>query len=200
MYSTTLADWDIQQTSWPAPTSMFAIELAREVGAEWILPVAFYNLGAAAHNLGMKEIIAGTMYGSFPVKLSEHDLGFFLEGYLLQRDNEMSTILQFLHSPVPVSGCSGGSKCTLVRLVAVAKFQADRVEYPAIPLDIWGADDWARLSPACSTCLKSLKQTHAAARQSFWEKLPGLYGLPTWDELKKSRTKGLKNDLEVTYW
>ncbi|KAJ7490861.1 hypothetical protein FB451DRAFT_1022821 [Mycena latifolia] len=157
MYSTTLADWDVQQTSWPAPTSIFAIELAREVGAEWILPVAFYILGAAAHNLGMREIMTGTLYGSFPIKLSEQDLVSFLEGYVVQRDNEMSTMLQFLHSPVPVTGCTGGSKCTITRLVAVTKFQADRVEYPAIPLDIWGVDDWAHLSAACNTCLKSLK-------------------------------------------
>ncbi|KAJ6606004.1 hypothetical protein DFH09DRAFT_69 [Mycena vulgaris] len=198
LYSSTLAEWDIQQTSWSATASIFAIELAREVGAEWILPVAFYNLGAAAHNLGMKEIVSGIRYGSFPVKLSEIDLGFFLDGYLLQRDNEMSTILQFLHSPMLVSGCTGGSKCTLVRLGAVTKFQADRIEYPAIPLDIWGGDDWKRLSTACSPCLKSLKQTHAAARQSFWNKLPGLYGLPGWDELKKMRTEGLKHDPETS--
>ncbi|KAJ7490893.1 hypothetical protein FB451DRAFT_1389648 [Mycena latifolia] len=199
-YSTTLADWDVQQTSWPAPTSIFAIELAREVGAEWILPVAFYNLGAAAHNLGMREIMTGTLYGSFPIKLSEQDLVSFLEGYVLQRDNEMSTMLQFLHSPVPVTGCTGGSKCTITRLVAVTKFQADRVEYPAIPLDIWGVDDWARLSAACNTCLKSLKQTHGAARQSFWDKLPGLYGLPGWEELNKAKTKALKSDPEAAYW
>ncbi|KAJ7142093.1 hypothetical protein C8R43DRAFT_1016281 [Mycena crocata] len=201
MYSTTLADWDTQQTSWPAPTSIFAIELAREVGAEWILPAAFYNLGAAAHNLGMKEIISGTLYGTFPVKLSEHDLAFFLEGYLLQRDNEMSAILQFLHSPMPITGCSGGSKCALARLLAVTKFQTDRVEYPAIPLDIWGASDWDRLSSACSTCLKWLKQTHSQARQSFWDKLPGLYGLPTWGELNKLKARGFKNDVETTsFW
>ncbi|KAJ7689852.1 hypothetical protein B0H17DRAFT_936866 [Mycena rosella] len=200
LYSTTLDEWDLQLTSWPASTSMFAIELAREVGAEWILPVAFYNLAAAAHNLGMKEIIAGTAFGSFHVKLGAQDLAHFLEGYLLQRDNETSTMLRFLHSPVPVIGCTGGSKCTLARLIAVTQFQADRVEYPAIPLDIWGQTDWTRLSAACSTCLKALKYTHAAARESFWDKLPGLYGLLEWDELRKMKTQGLKNDPEPRSW
>ncbi|KAJ7896703.1 hypothetical protein B0H14DRAFT_2678436 [Mycena olivaceomarginata] len=51
---------------------------------------------------------------------------------------------------------------------------------------IWGEEDFARLS-VCAPCLAYMKADWAARRARFWERLPGLFGLPPWGELERRR-------------
>ncbi|KAJ7711876.1 hypothetical protein B0H16DRAFT_1627190 [Mycena metata] len=54
---------------------------------------------------------------------------------------------------------------------------------------IWGEEDFARLS-VCPPCLAYMRADWAARRARFWERLPALFGLPSWGELERERRRG----------
>jgi hypothetical protein len=37
----------------------------------------------------------------------------------------------------------------------------------------------------CEGCAEELKESYCNFRYSFWDELPGMFGLPTWRELSK---------------
>ncbi|KAF7309626.1 hypothetical protein MIND_00333700 [Mycena indigotica] len=51
---------------------------------------------------------------------------------------------------------------------------------------IWSEEDFSRLS-VCGPCLAHMKTDWAARRARFWERLPSLFGLETWEELERQR-------------
>jgi hypothetical protein len=156
------------------------IGLAREVGALWMLPYAFYSASC------IQDVRVILKCGK---KLGTEDQYRLLNGYIAQRDSTMSHILRFLYSPPRIAGCTG-SDCTLVRLDALEFYAREVVsEYSAMPLSIWGKHSWEDLGTFCATCLASLEQTHQAARESFWDGLPKMYDLPAWAELKKMKAE-----------
>ncbi|KAF7358955.1 hypothetical protein MSAN_01235900 [Mycena sanguinolenta] len=53
---------------------------------------------------------------------------------------------------------------------------------------IWGEEDFARLS-VCAPCLAYMKADWAARRARFWDRLPGVFGLPSWAELERERRR-----------
>nr|GAT54149.1 predicted protein [Mycena chlorophos] len=93
-------------------------------------------------------------------------------------------IVSFLASPAHIKGCATPDCCPLLRFqnigyaMTAIEIMRDR------PLDVWSKSDWKRLN-LCQTCLKTLKKNHQSARQDFWNKLPGRYGLPGWRELRE---------------
>ncbi|KAJ6566915.1 hypothetical protein B0H19DRAFT_1138873 [Mycena capillaripes] len=56
---------------------------------------------------------------------------------------------------------------------------------------IWGEEDFARLA-VCAPCLTYMKADWAARRTRFWERLPGLFGLPSWAELERRRGEDMR--------
>lgn len=46
-------------------------------------------------------------------------------------------------------------------------------------------EDWEDC--ICNKCALKVKELHASGRQSFWNKIPSIYGLPDWEELKNER-------------
>ncbi|KAJ7290213.1 hypothetical protein C8J57DRAFT_1275423 [Mycena rebaudengoi] len=156
------------------------IGLAREVGALWMLPYAFYSASC------IQDVRVILKCGK---KLGTEDQYRLLNGYIAQRDSTMLHILGFLYSPPRIVGCTG-SDCTLVRLDAI-EFHAQEVvsDDSAMPLSIWRTYDWENLETLCATCLASLKQSHQAARESFWDGLPKKYDLPAWAELEKLKAE-----------
>ena len=42
----------------------------------------------------------------------------------------------------------------------------------------------------CSECIKSFNNTRQSARQEVWDKLPGYFGLGTWNEIRKRQRYG----------
>ncbi|KAF7308737.1 hypothetical protein MKEN_01072800 [Mycena kentingensis (nom. inval.)] len=51
---------------------------------------------------------------------------------------------------------------------------------------IWSEEDFSRLS-VCRPCLAHMKADWAKRREIFWDRLPSLFGLPSWAQLEKQR-------------
>ncbi|KAJ7119090.1 hypothetical protein C8R44DRAFT_673414 [Mycena epipterygia] len=203
-FRTTLSEWDsaayevnnpnrfpLEIRSWPWASDsdkIYAIQLAREVDALWVLPTAFYQVSAAFKKLGT-AIFHGAFRNGVPTSISLEDQDSFVNGHNSQITSANVDILAFLSYPpsANIEGCAFPFQCTAERLSAIESSREMLREYPSIPLDIWNSDDWDILQDVCPACLAVLRETHQHARQAFWDKLPGIYGLPSWEELEKMK-------------
>ncbi|KAJ7612137.1 hypothetical protein FB45DRAFT_843428 [Roridomyces roridus] len=217
-FRTTLSEWDSayfeyserpsdrppsQVISWTfsdiTPEGMIAediaaIQLAREADAHWVLPAAFYRLSSyvAQRHVGLTEVINGTVRNGVPQNLSPTDRTAFLDGHTRQIIASPTNILSFLSDPLDITGCTAPDKCRRGRLLGAQLSRDHLGDCPSIPLNVWDEDSWAgfdeEICPTCSACLKPI---HAAARQTFWDQLPGIYSLPPWDELIRMKTEAI---------
>ncbi|KAK7035939.1 P-loop containing nucleoside triphosphate hydrolase protein [Favolaschia claudopus] len=94
----------LEARSWTAPLQpahqIRAIQAAREVGALWILPRAFYILCSDFQALH-RAVLIGTDYEGIPTSLSEHDQEVFIKGREIQSGSS-ADILQFLSHPLNI--------------------------------------------------------------------------------------------------
>ncbi|KAJ6509142.1 hypothetical protein C8R47DRAFT_10947 [Mycena vitilis] len=197
-----LSDFDVLinsmalSTSWKRPEirsyAILLIQVCREVDALWIIPYGFYVLAYYFGQLA-SEIFHGTVYKDLSVSLSAADQPSFLRGYLIQRDHAKDEVLRFLLSPVKIQGCTDVVRCLQERVAAFNAVSGNHSEpgQATAPLHIWSASEWGLLRKACPTCLESLKTTFQEARQAFWDKLPEIYGLPPWEELRKMKADAM---------
>ncbi|KAJ7612167.1 hypothetical protein FB45DRAFT_1065530 [Roridomyces roridus] len=211
-YDTTLDHWDTASTSnvdaavasyimswqWPEDLSfaIYAIQLFREVDALWLLPTAFYNLSMYfTASLG-RNVFHGTVYNGVPSVLSVQDQQSFATGHAIQCQMERE-ILGFLVEPVDIVGCASRSECITQRLETLGEVQRSLtlIVTPEVrsPLDVWEEEgDWEDLEEGvCETCISALRTRYQHRRQAFWERLPGMYGLPAWDVLEEMKTAAI---------
>ncbi|KAF8209357.1 hypothetical protein K438DRAFT_1572499 [Mycena galopus ATCC 62051] len=179
----------------PAPW-ISIIQLAREVDALWILPDAFYQLAdVCSSGRDVLASIKPAVFNGRSAQLSDIDQALFINGYCAQIHTGASDVMQFLHEPNLIPGCTSPYSCMSARLAAIELVRRDRATPPlqADPLLLWcdADDDWGRLNDACETCIESLKRTHEEARQAFWDQLPEMYGLPGWNQLRQMKTAAL---------
>ncbi|KAJ6500863.1 hypothetical protein C8R45DRAFT_979375 [Mycena sanguinolenta] len=205
-YPTTLSKFDAlvygpgdrstpETLSWPIPgdraSRIRAIQIAREVDAPWILPRAFYTLSLNFSNLGM-SIFHGTIYNGEKTCLSLEDQASLLKGYNIQR-NDTVNIFRFLLDSSDVQGCyqPGHAGCSLQKWKALRHSPELLNERPVNALYVWASADWGKLRHLCPPCLERLKKTHQDARQAFWDRLPEIYDLPSWEVLEQLKTTAL---------
>ncbi|KAJ7729781.1 hypothetical protein B0H16DRAFT_1586361 [Mycena metata] len=185
---------DMISCSWPSPLAaheIYAIELFREVGALWLLPNAFYNISTLFEKLG-RDIFHETSFNGIPCSLSVEDQKSFVAGHAIQ-SRAVTDTLQFLTDPLNIQGCKSPTECALERFKAIGEIRGSVRDFSSDPVDVWG-EDWDLLDDVCDVCLPILKKTHKAARRAFWNKLPGLYGLPPWEELEDMKVAAIGND------
>ncbi|KAJ7177413.1 hypothetical protein C8R43DRAFT_942685 [Mycena crocata] len=207
-YRTTLSDWDAVDNemgdrelaydlpSWdwctdPA-SKIHVVHVAREVNALWLLPVAFYRISDSLAGKFWNDIFDGTSYNGIPVSLSEQDQESFLKGHEMQSCSIWGT-LRFLTHPPSIAGCTSSSQCLADRLRVLDEFQERIRVNLRNPLEIWSANAWDRFDDdeICRTCLRELQSIHSKARQAFWDMLPEIYDLPTWEELKEMQVAAI---------
>ncbi|KAJ7604133.1 hypothetical protein FB45DRAFT_851340 [Roridomyces roridus] len=219
-YRTSLAEWDAvsyesvfrssgqtprplsEIASWPKVTAfadgISLIQLAREVGALWLLPTAFYRLASGWGN-NLPEPGRDLLFERIQTNLESPDLVAFVTGYGLQSQAAAADMLLAIFlRPVNVPGCPSTESCTRLRIMA-ANFSREFLGMcPADPLKIemWRImlkEENTRLE-FCSVCGAALQEVHKAARQAFWDKLPSMYGLPPWEELEKMKVEAIDTD------
>ncbi|KAF7359031.1 hypothetical protein MSAN_01243800 [Mycena sanguinolenta] len=168
-----------------------AIQLAREVDAPWILPRAFYTLSLNFNTLGV-TIFHGAVYNGEKTCLSLEDQTSFLKGYNIQRNDTVDN-LRFLLDPLDNQGCHrpGPAGCSLQKSKAMRHCPALLNKRPVNALYVWDGEAWHKLRNMCTPCLEALKKKHQDARQAFWDRLPEIYDLPSWEVLEQLRAAAL---------
>ncbi|KAJ7688022.1 hypothetical protein B0H17DRAFT_1012810 [Mycena rosella] len=191
-FPTTLSDWDVRaddegplwrRSSWHDDISEYiciaTIQLCREIHAPWILPSAFYMF--CSENPAPQVILHGTQAPH--VELGDHDKAVFFAGQLLQHGTETKDVGRFLYFPSTIDTCVTPKRCGKARLAALEGFWNNYQEFPSMPLDIWDENDWDDLG-ICSICRGVLEKIHQEAREACWDRLPGVYGLPSRKDLE----------------
>ncbi|KAJ6630402.1 hypothetical protein B0H10DRAFT_1939161 [Mycena sp. CBHHK59/15] len=194
--SVTLSPW--KKPSFPDPSTagvIAVISVAREVDALWILPVAFYMIATTKEDL-IQRALNCTMYNKQPAKLSDFDRILFLKsaGQINVAGND---IVRFLYFPDVITGCKAGQLCLRARLLALERVRVALAnESDSNPLHVCDSAFWKSLKEACcNICVTSLKTTHMAAQQAFWDKLPEIFGLPPWKQLEEMKQSALGNSI-----
>ncbi|KAJ7494255.1 hypothetical protein B0H11DRAFT_1858006 [Mycena galericulata] len=206
---------NIMSLNWPFDEpgeshEIYAVEVFREVDALWLLPYAFYNLSWAFNRSKVDtDVFHGGDYIGIPIGLSMRDQESFLQGHAIQSHYAIK-ILSFLTDPFDIEGCTSPAECAIARFRAAGNIQ-DRVhqylddkihwqkghvnQYLDDTLNAWSeVGHWDMLESVCPICLAALKTEHEDARQEFWDKLPGIYGLPSWEELEKMKIAAIGAD------
>ncbi|KAJ7671245.1 hypothetical protein DFH06DRAFT_1082678 [Mycena polygramma] len=177
--------------SWRYRPAIRAIEVAREIGALWIIPWMFYAIAATDNETILK--ILGTNRRS--VELSPSDRTLFLKSSI-QISLATNDILWFLHSPYSIPGCKGKCAIQKARVAASATIQEHlRTDEGWVdPLDL--CDDagiWKPLKDSCCrVCYEFCSEANEDARQAFWDRLPEICDLPPWEELEKMKEQALE--------
>ncbi|KAJ6487133.1 hypothetical protein C8R47DRAFT_1127803 [Mycena vitilis] len=186
----------LDKQSWTPPKNptfdIYAIQLARQVDATWILPFAFYCLSDHFEDVGT-AIFNGATYKGLHTQLPLQDQQSFLTGHSAQRVATAVDALQFLSNPLDIERCSSPSRCHSERLRAIENGREFIRDFPSSPLHIWSPEDWDLLEDVCDICLAVLRQTHQEVRETVWDRLPEMYDLPPWKELEDMKAAAIGN-------
>jgi hypothetical protein len=188
IYPTRLSEYDLRVDNTKSTEGTFhcriaTIRTAREVGALWLLPVAYYDV--------CKRKLPSILENASWLALGEQEKKTCLLGHSAQIQ-QSPKILKFLTvSKNARDNCADPVKCNRTRLDI--SFQKHEVMHRNMtwPLD-FGATIWPVVErEICDNCVTEAKALHAAAREKFWEELPEMFGLPGWGELEKMRQGAL---------
>ncbi|KAJ7624295.1 hypothetical protein DFH06DRAFT_1230124 [Mycena polygramma] len=160
------------------------IDTATEVGALWLLPIAYYR-ASSCHRAALRATIA--------LGASEQVVQTCLAAQIdLLR--ESGTIYAFISS-TPAEGCSHEEICTAERrslMERYFRFLHKENSFLA-PLDYWHDAAWSTLVDAgcCDSCMAQMKELHGKALRDVWDRLPNIFGLPAWPELNAMRAAAM---------
>ncbi|KAJ7184646.1 hypothetical protein C8R46DRAFT_1064708 [Mycena filopes] len=175
------------------PIHVAAIVLAREVDAPWIIPYAFYRAATTDDKDLVQDVLRPSTPNGWITTLNGDDRSAFLKGYSSQSRSTVPDILRFLYHPLAVAGCTTSSLCIEKRLGSFEHLREVLTD-PTIPLDIWTYHDWDAIK-LCLVCRITLTARHNAARQQFWDNLPGMYGLPEWEKLEELKEAAIGSNI-----
>ncbi|KAJ7457652.1 peptidase S8/S53 domain-containing protein [Mycena galericulata] len=152
------------------------ISLARELGLYSILPSAYYLM--ISRNYYLRDILndKGTT-------LSTADRLACLQGYVKLLDLQSETTMEWLdldEGPIPSDDCDDEEGCedALQTIFNDTLHQGRPKIYAVKEWDKnWDCD-------LCQHCRREAKKIFNAGRETCWKKLPSMFGLPDWKELK----------------
>ncbi|KAK6991771.1 BTB domain-containing protein [Favolaschia claudopus] len=153
-----------------------AFRAALEVGALWLLPTAYYNIVRESDFLVQ---LGANCY------LSPQEERLFLAAQIKCLRAFVSThrFMKLLPSP----DC-GSLQCTDTITEGhdvLKRWSDDCVDMDPLGPWVFGFVD----GTLCDGCEELARGKHRAAQEVFWDTLPTLFGLPTWDELRELRCK-----------
>ncbi|KZP11449.1 hypothetical protein FIBSPDRAFT_871365 [Athelia psychrophila] len=191
-YPTTLTEFDamnsysmIEQNAW---VDIDVTNVAREQGLLSVLPVALYICSAA---MDAKALAAGIPRGDgTTARLLPNDIITCLVAYQSLAALQASTTFSWINPLLPHTddfrACTNRHKCANVRIEVMRKLFVPSAT-------IRGLCSWSQLqgeynlNTMCPPCQKLAEEHHNEGRINFWDALPGVLGLPEWEELKKER-------------
>ncbi|KAK7027751.1 hypothetical protein R3P38DRAFT_2623574 [Favolaschia claudopus] len=209
-FPTTLSDYEtVTTSSWVESLAenggaayLHLLTLARDLLIHWILPMV---LACPTHFdafLGPKR---GVKYQNFRKSHCPKALlpkirlvrGVTPQMALLIERNTTVLCLQ-PNQGIPVDSCLSPAGCASAQMRCLEDAQsvfiasARRRNPERMPLTVWQMEDWEGYQ-SCNLCLDHMKNVHQAARQSFWDGLPKMFGLVAWSELETMKAEALKD-------
>ncbi|KAJ7685846.1 hypothetical protein B0H17DRAFT_985496 [Mycena rosella] len=167
---------------------LITLRAASEVGAQWILPAAYYNI-CTFHP---KHILS---IGENWNILSIHQQQTCLVSQA-ELSRATTSTHQFLRY-MPFPSCLLPENCQQAASESQDLLHLDAVaQSDLLPLSEWICE---RISIAlCPNCDKIGRDQFDKAQEIFWGRLPAIFGLPEWDELNKMRREvlGLEEDAD----
>ncbi|KAJ7148539.1 hypothetical protein C8R43DRAFT_1108075 [Mycena crocata] len=154
------------------------IQVATEVGALWLLPVAYHDL--------CKQTISTIISELWWNSIGEKERTACLVGHSKQLQY-FPRIFKFLFVvKEPNTECHDWPECNRIRLQYVHDMDIWQNMH-------WTLDAWPRTGEdignlgMCEDCTTEAEAMYATARQAFWDQLPTMFGLPGWEELEEMR-------------
>ncbi|KAJ7796008.1 hypothetical protein B0H14DRAFT_2620341 [Mycena olivaceomarginata] len=181
-HPTTLEAWDaLPELPWSSGLSLDIVPIARQLGAEWILPTSFYRICQSSFD---HEIVTGT-------ELSDADKVTCIKGLRYLETTGAAHVLDFLLAPY--SNCSTRASCVesrqaIRRQVETERRKYDAERFTAMPLELVLEDP----PNVCSDCFSKMKKVHEDAQEELWDDLPRIFGLDDWEKLEAMKAEALK--------
>ncbi|KAJ6589286.1 hypothetical protein B0H19DRAFT_1103517 [Mycena capillaripes] len=170
-----------------APTNaLFVIITALEVGAQWLLPWAYFAL-STWHKTDLLPLLEG--------KMEPH----VVKALAARADLVRGTIEinRFLTTYNP---CGSASTCDVARKSALSTLLdnlADSVAPITAGLEKDALDALKSLG-MCVKCREAAKNHLWEASSAFWDEIPSFFGLPPWKELHAMERAAMEEETRVT--
>jgi hypothetical protein len=194
LYPLTLKGWDHQRTvGMDVHDHTAVIKLARDIHMPWLLPSAFFQvfIQSVTVQSDYGHPLVCFICGGLAAKLSSIDYNSIL-GASANVMSGSTFISDGLRSPSS-SDCPDRMLCssrasqfvdTVLRGVCV-----DPLSFLASPVQ------WTALrSEVCSDCGDELRGTWKAKRIMFWNALPAMFGLSSWDYMEMERVDWMESN------
>ncbi|KAF7967498.1 hypothetical protein HWV62_34071 [Athelia sp. TMB] len=191
-YPSTLDDFDalvhysqVTDSNW---VEIDVARLAREQNLLSILPVALY--GCIFTIQDAKELAKGVVRGDGSVaQLAPDDLISCLVAYQSLATLQAETTLAWMNAaPEKYNDCKNKDR----KLCAAVRTQLrSTISFPSV--NVRGLDSWSIFAQSqsvdgmCTACVEVASEMHGSGRVDFWDGLPGIFGLPSWEELRKKQ-------------
>ncbi|KAJ7045164.1 hypothetical protein C8F04DRAFT_1388727 [Mycena alexandri] len=165
--------------------SLSVIETAVEVGAQWLLPCAYYCLAGHEPDV-LRPFLVGNMEPHVQKCIAAHSS--LLRGVI--------KVNQFL-TQAGDKQCATLARCKAARASAtsdlLAMLNQPWVDPTPPTLEIT-TDANMKSRGMCDHCRALAKTRLRKAAAKFWNKLPKLFGLPTWEELHEMNRVAMGED------
>lgn len=164
------------------------ITTAVQVGALWLLPWAYYQAsGFAAEQL--HPFLEGTTEQHARKCLAAHK--HLIRGTV--------AINRFLVKGSP--DCATRKICDDLReSILSGVFDHIQDESDLNPLCYWDAESWENLADLglCDSCCPLAKTGHDEAASAIWDKLPRIFGLPPWEDLRAMKRDAMGEETSAS--
>ncbi|KAJ7509619.1 hypothetical protein B0H11DRAFT_1846688 [Mycena galericulata] len=190
IYPTRLSEYDLREDNDENTAQTFiyrlvTIGMATEVGALWLLPVAYHDM--CKNDIG--SIISNKLWQA----LGEKERHAIVTGHSAQIQYFPKIVRFRTIYKEDGDQCDDHSECNRLRFILTDEQSVWRSMMWT--LDAWPDRRWGWMEGLgiCKSCVADAKILHAQARQGFWDQMPQMFGLPGWDELEEMRRVALSD-------
>lgn len=179
----------IDDRTYPYVHPLHVINLARENHVSIVLPCAFYFLSFYPL-IDIKRKDHPKLKVEHPSRPSSHLAAEDLEKYTLMYQHRIDVIMDFIRDTcgnrTTFSHCqNGGAQCSKAFARLSSKLsRAWMIRTGPLHYMVQAMDELSHDHTVCASCIRSFQQDVTAVRESVWQNLPSVIGLPSWEELQ----------------
>ncbi|KAJ7610525.1 hypothetical protein FB45DRAFT_835476 [Roridomyces roridus] len=165
-------------------TSTFGIEdsfphllLAENLGIQWAMPIAMLKVSCS---LTIEQILSELSPSLQHTCLSARNSLIFAQGH------DTFSCMRVVDQP----GCSSQASCRTNRVALLSVLTKREL---LVPLGYFPPYWWAETFPQmlCEACCREGRTQYNAGRQRIWDRLPALFGIPSWEDLRAAQEADL---------